>query len=126
MDSAEDFVRRRWWQMSIAAVLVASGVWLYQWWTRPPAVEFDNLRYVQLLWTAVSSQNPDQLRKVSEAVRQRHTAGEMSNSELAHFRSLIALAESGKWEAAARECYDFAAAQHHRRRTRPASEHHDH
>ncbi len=117
---------RRGWQLAALAGLLGLGVFVYQWWTRPPAVEFDNLRYIQLLWTAVSSRNEEWLGKVASVVEQRHADGEMSASELAHFQAVITTAESGQWEAAARECYDFAAAQQYRRRTRPATEHHDH
>ena len=107
-------------------VLLGGGVWLVRWWTRPPAIEFDNLKYIQLLTTAVSSRNEDMVAKVSHAVEERHRSGKMSESELAHFRRIIALADGGDWQTADRECFTFAEAQLHRRRSRPASESHDH
>lgn len=108
------------------AVLLVAIVWLRGWWITPPAVEFDNLRYIQLLRTAVSSRNSEWLNKVASAVDQRLADGAMSPSEHAHFGKLIAQARSGAWEAADKECFRFEEAQLNRRRSKPASEQHDH
>lgn len=107
-------------------VLIIAIVWLRAWWMTPPAVEFDNLRYIQLLRTAVSARNSEWLNKVASAVDQRLAEGAMSRSEHSHFGKLIAQARSGAWEAADKECFRFEEAQLNRRRSRPASEQHDH
>ena len=104
-----------------AAVLLIAGVWLYSRWGRPPAVEFDNLRYVQLLRTAVSARNADWLAKVDSAVDQRLASGEMSSTEHAHFESLIAMAREGAWKEADIACFRFEEAQLGRRRTKAAT-----
>jgi hypothetical protein len=109
-----------------AVVLIGGGVWLVRWWTQPPAIEFDNLRYIQLLTTAVSSRNEEQVSKVSHAVEERHRAGRMSATELGHFQRIIGLADGGDWSTADRECFTFAEAQLSRRRTQPPTETHDH
>lgn len=103
------------------AVLLIVGLWFYSRWGRPPAVEFDNLRYVQLLRTAVSARNADWLAKVDSAVDQRLASGDMSSTEHAHFRSLIAMAREGAWKEADIACFRFEEAQLGRRRSRPAT-----
>uniref|UniRef100_A0A7C2NVK8 Transmembrane protein n=1 Tax=Schlesneria paludicola TaxID=360056 RepID=A0A7C2NVK8_9PLAN len=111
----------------VAAAVVAAAVGLFRWWTYPPAVEFDNLKYIQLLSTALSSRNSEWVDKVALAVTQRHAEGQMSDSELGHFEWLIALARRGEWEQADRVCFRFAEAQLSRRRSRPpTAEAHDH
>lgn len=105
--------------------LLAASLLLWQfanWWTQPPAVEFNNLKYIQLLSTAVSSRKPELVDKVELAIRLRHSESKMSADELAHFERIMATARSGRWEDADRETYDFAAAQLSRRRSAPAAE----
>jgi hypothetical protein len=102
--------------------ILAGGMLLWQvigWWNRAPAVEYDNLKYIQLLSTAVSSRKPEMVDKVAAAVRQRHAGSQMSDGELAHFEAIIATARSGQWDEADRAAYDFAAAQLSRKRSPP-------
>jgi hypothetical protein len=102
--------------------VLAAGVIVWQalgWWTKPPAVEFDNLRYIQLLTTAISSRKAEMVDKVASAVQKRHSQGAMSELELAHFEEILSTVRSGNWEQADREAYDFAAAQLSRRRSAP-------
>lgn len=113
-------------KLTVAASALLAVFLVYRWWHQPPAVEFDNLRYIQLLWTAVSSRNEDWLNGVDKAVQQRRESGEMSDSELSHFQKVIATARSGDWDAAGRQCFAFAEAQQNRRRSKPATEHHHH
>lgn len=78
------------------AVVVACGIaalLVHRYWTRPPAVEFGNLRYIQLLWTAVSSRDADRLDRVEAALHRRRESEEMSDRELAHFLEVIAVAK---------------------------------
>jgi hypothetical protein len=108
-----------------ASLVVLLGLYLiYQWWVRPPTVEYDNLKYIQLMSTAVSSRNTEWLNRVETAVKQRHASAEMSDSELAHFFRVIGTARTGDWKAAERQCFGFAEAQLGRRRTKAPS--HDH
>lgn len=116
----------RWVPWAAACLVLFAGYYIFVWWSRPPAVTYDNLRYVQLLWTATSSRNSEWLAGVEKAVEQRHAAREMSDQELDHFRQIIARAEGGDWEGASRESYDFAQAQLNRSRSEPPSETHDH
>lgn len=109
---------------SIVVVVVAIVV--VRWWAQPPAVEFDNLKYIQLLTTAVSARNDDWLTKVDNAVAERHEHGEMSDGELTAFREIIGTARDGNWEQADRDCYALAEAQLSRRRSKPPSNDHGH
>ncbi len=109
--------------------LLAAGLVLWKfagWWTQPPAVEFDNLKYIQLLSTAVSSRKPELVDKVEQAIRQRHSGKEMSDGELREFERIIGVARGGDWEAADRAAFAFAEAQLGRRRAAPAKAAHDH
>jgi len=110
--------------------LLGAALVLWQligWWTKAPAVEFDNLKYIQLLSTAVSSRKADMVAKVEKAIRQRHSQSQMSDDELAHFDEILETVRAGKWEEADRQTYDFAAAQLSRKRS-PIDPHagHDH
>lgn len=111
------------------AVVVVGGVvyWLMAWWSYPPAVEFDNLKYIQLLRTAVSSERSDWLDKVKAAVVLRVTEGKMSEREFSHFDRIIKLAESRNWKSANEACFHFEEAQLNRRRqSAPEVESHTH
>lgn len=113
----------------MALVLGLCLWWGYRWWNYPPVVEYDNLKYIQLLRTAVSSQRPDWVAKVTEAIELRCRAAEMSPAERAHFDRVLAQANAGQWEAAHRLCWQFEEAQLSRRRpnsTRRESESHRH
>lgn len=106
----------------LVSMLIAVIGWqLLKWWTRPAAVEFDNLKYIQLLTTAVSYRSAEMVDKVETAIRQRFDSEQMSEAEFDHFQSLIALAHDEKWELADRECFEFAEAQLSRSRRRPPS-----
>lgn len=111
--------------VGVPAVVVCA-VLVYRWSTRPPAIEFDNLKYLQLLTTAVSARSPDWLAKVEEAVESRHRAGAMSERELASMSRIIAIATAGDWATADRECFALAEAQLGRRRIQPADHAHEH
>jgi predicted negative regulator of RcsB-dependent stress response len=125
-DEVEDWLRRRG-GLLVAAGVLAVAVWQsWGWWLRPPAVEFDNLKYIQLLSTAVSARNPEWLEKVRSAVDTRHSAGELSDRELAAFERILATAQAGEWQRAERDCYDFAKAQLSRRRSQPPGDDHEH
>lgn len=109
-----------------AGLLLFAAVTLVRWWTRPPAVEFDNLKYIQLLTTAVSARNEDWLAKVTEAVDKRFAEGQMADAEHRHFQRIIDVARAGDWEAADKQCFAFAEAQLSRWRSKPATAAHDH
>jgi hypothetical protein len=113
-------------KLMISLGILGTLVLFFRWYSRPPAVEYDNLRYIQLLTTAVSARNGDWLEKVDTAVQQRHHDGQMSEAELAHFSRLISQAQSGEWEAADRACFAFAESQLGRRRSKPPGEGHNH
>lgn len=110
----------------IVFVLGTIGWRFWNWWIRPPAVEFDNLKYIQLLTTAISSRSPEMVSKVEAAVQQRFDAGQMSDTERAHFQELFALADAEVWEEADQECFTFAKAQLSRSRDKPPVEGHSH
>lgn len=103
----------------IGLLALAAGIWIYLWWNRPPAVQYDNLRYIQLLRTAVSSRSADQLGKVHAVLEKRRSNGLLSESEHQHFLRIINTAEQGEWTDADVMTRDFEVAQLNR--TRPAA-----
>lgn len=113
----------------IAAGTIAAAVLFARWWSKPPAVEFDNLRYIQLLRTAVSSERPEMVAKVRQAIDARVSNGAMSSRERLHFEEILKLADAGEWKRANEDCFRFEEAQLNRRRNAPATPHdhqHDH
>lgn len=111
----------------LVVFVVGVGGWqLLKWWNRPTAVEFDNLKYVQLLTTAVSSRSPEMVAKVDVEITKRFDHGKMSQAEYQHFQKLVALGRAEKWEEAIRGCFEFAEAQLGRSRSQAATESHDH
>lgn len=109
-------------------VLLGIGYWLYSLWSRPPVVEHNNLRYIQLLRTAVSAKNPTWLAGVEKAINQRREENALSPTEESHFRRILDQAKSGDWSNADRACFEFEQAQLNRRRAPHTDEHrhHDH
>ncbi|WP_231754135.1 hypothetical protein [Caulifigura coniformis] len=90
----------------------------YGWWSQPPVVSYDNLRYVELLMTAVSSRNSAQVTKVESVIAERHRTGALSDIELDPLQEIIAKARAEDWEQAHRQCFALAEAQQGRRRPR--------
>ncbi len=109
-----------------AIVLCVTGWLAYQWWTRPVAVEFDNLKYIQLLTTAVSNRSSEMVEKVNLAVDARAKDGKMSAPEREHFQKIIQQTRENDWEGAHRASFAFAEAQLNRRRSHPPTNLHDH
>lgn len=112
----------------LAGLLVVAAVWqMLAWWMRPAAVEFDNLKYIQLLTTAVSSRDAGMVDRVELAILDRRQNGKMSDRESSEFDAIIELAREADWETADRACYALAEAQLNRRRKAPPSaDGHDH
>jgi len=113
-------------KLSIWLVVLVLGIGysahlFWSWWSYPPAVEFDNLKYIQLLRTAVSSKRPDWVAKVKDAVNQRVTEGAMSARERSHFEQVIDLAEAEQWDESHEACFRFEEAQLNRRRIAPVN-----
>jgi hypothetical protein len=108
------------WLYGVAgAVLLAAAVALFFWSRRPPVVAYDNLKYIQLLRTALSAQRADYLDGVERAIRARTAEQAMNAGEAAHFESIILLARQGHWEQAERAAWNFESAQANRRRPPP-------
>ena len=109
-------------RIGVGSLLLIIGlVWFIQWWRYPPAVETENLKYIQLLRTAVSSESPDMLAKVKEAIQHRFDEGEMSKTERDHFDRIIRLAEARDWKTAHETCFRFEESQLSRRRANSTS-----
>ncbi|WP_437201005.1 hypothetical protein [Planctomicrobium sp. SH664] len=107
-------------------MMAGAGWQLMKWWNRPTAVEFDNLKYIQLLTTALSSRSEKMVTQVEGAVKKRFDGHEMSEEEYAHFQKLIQMARDGQWKEADQQCFGFAEAQLNRSRSRPATQTHSH
>lgn len=89
---------------------------VYRWWNLPPAVQRENLDCIQLLRTAVSSENAQQVAGVKRLLDKRVADGTMPNQERSHFDTILRLVQSGNWDEANEECMRFEAAQLNRRR----------
>jgi len=87
--------------------------------TRPPAVQYHNLKLISSLRTAISAQNSAWLEGVAKAVTVRRDAGEMDSEEYEHFQAIIAVARAGRWKDAEQDCFRFETAQLNRRRPPP-------
>ncbi len=85
-------------------------------WPKPPAVAVEHMRYVQLLRTAVSAQNSDQLKGVERALTRMHEEEVIDKAQWRHFQTIISQAKSGEWEKADRACQAFESAQQYRTR----------
>ena len=109
-------------RLAVGGVLLIIGlVWFIQWWRYPPMVETENLKYIQLLRTAVSSESLDMLANVKEAIQHRFDEGEMSKTERDHFDRIIRLAEARDWKTAHETCFRFEESQLSRRRANSTS-----
>ncbi len=94
-----------------AVLLIVLLIVVLQWWKKPPVVAFDNLKYIQLLRTAVSSRSDDYLNRVQATVQKRREASQITGTEFHHFENIIRLARQGSWDQADRMAFDFEAAQ---------------
>ena len=72
---------------------------------------FENLRYIQMTRTAVSSRSQEQVSRLSAALERRLKNGEMTELEHTHFRKILQFAESQEWEVAEQMAWDFEVAQ---------------
>ncbi|XZE20189.1 hypothetical protein SH449x_000047 [Pirellulaceae bacterium SH449] len=106
--------------------LFLGGIFLYSYWSQPPVVALSNLRYLQQLRTAVSSQRVDHVNKINQALETLKGEGKLNEQEWNHFQSIIAKALEGKWEAAELACRKWADAQSNRKRDPSDKLEHDH
>lgn len=101
----------------IAIVLVCFiglTIWGVRWYLRPPVVSEGQLRYIQLLRTAVSAQNVEHVAGVERVLKKKVETSELTEREWRHFRWIIETAQSGQWERAAEACEGFEQAQQYR------------
>lgn len=98
------------------AILFFVGPLVYRWWNLPPAVQRENLDCIQLLRTAVSSENAQQVAGVKRLLDKRVADGMMPEVERSHFDTILRLAQSNQWEEANEACMRFEDAQLNRRR----------
>lgn len=104
--------------VGLASLLVISTAVVFAWnyWSKPAVIHYDNLKYVQLLRTACSSQREDQIEGVHRAVTQRRDSGQMSGKEWSEINDIIELARGGNWLDADRQAYRLEQGQLGRRR----------
>lgn len=107
--------------VSSCSAIVGLIVFL-SYWLQPPVVALTNLRYIQSLRTAVSSQRTDYVNKVDEALKLLKDKGELSEPEWNHFQMIISKARAGDWQAADQACLKWEKAQSDRVRE-PSDEH---
>lgn len=93
------------------AIFLVVGFFICQLWARPTVIQHDNLKYIQLLRTACSSQREDQLEGVARAVAQRREVGDMNESEWKEFEKIFAIARQGDWRTADEQAYRLELGQ---------------
>jgi hypothetical protein len=96
----------------LLTVGIAIGV--IQWYRRPPVVSEGQLRYIQLLRTAVSSHNEEHVAGVERVLKKKLDGGELTPKEWRHFQGIIQTAKRGDWDSAAEACESFERAQQYR------------
>lgn len=86
----------------IAAAVVAISIGATVWWfrPRPPAVQSDTVRYLQLLRTGVSTHDPNAIEAVARAITKRRAEDAARHSEWDYFDRIISLAQKGAWDQA--------------------------
>jgi len=96
-----------------AAVWVAAAMiaWSVAGCGRPQASSPENLHLIGSLRTAISARNPQWLEDNSKALEERRAAGKVAEAEYEEFRSIIAMAKDGRWEAAEQEVIKFVKSQ---------------
>lgn len=102
--------------LAFVVIFGVAGILAWQAWNRPAVVQYDNLKYIQLLRTACSSQREDQLEGVRRAVSERRQSGQMSDAEWEEFEKIFAIARQGDWHSADRQAYRLEQGQLNRRR----------
>lgn len=80
----------------------------------PPRIEFSNRRYSAALRTAANTRSRDRLVRVRATIERDREAGTIGDEEVAAYREIIELAESGAWEEAERRAVDFRRGQRSR------------
>ncbi len=114
----------RW--LAVLMVIAGFAWWIYSWYTRPPVIETANLKYIQLLMTAVSSKQPESVARVGQSIQQRFDSGEMSLSEKQSLERIIAMTTAGKWNEAYQACFRLAEGQLNRTRKPNSQSGHSH
>lgn len=77
----------------------------------PRVTSHASLDLIKQVYTACNTQNPERLAKCKEAVATLLDNGELSAAERESFERIIALADSGDWQAAAAKSLQFARDQ---------------
>lgn len=107
-------------QIGLLSGLIVIGIaatgWIISMYMRPPAVQIVDLKYVQLLRTAVSNQSIPGIVKIESVLKKKLEANDLSRAQWTHFESILKLAKAGQWEDADRACQKFESAQQYRRR----------
>lgn len=85
-------------------------------WSRPPVVASENLKFIQLLRTACSSRKPEHVAGVERALRLRRQETQLNDAEWNHFAEILTIAKKGDWERADAACQRFEQSQSGRRR----------
>ncbi len=98
----------------LGLLLLTAAVWWF--WPQPAVVHTDNLKYIQLLRTAVSSQRVDYLDGVERSLQQRRETGGMTPREWREFESILAMAKANQWKQADQAAMRLESAQQNRRR----------
>lgn len=77
----------------------------------PRMDSMEGVQYLNALRTACSSQNPDRLEKVSEAIEGAYVEEELSEPQYQALREIIETAHAGDWEKAERMCHSYQKSQ---------------
>jgi hypothetical protein len=103
---------RRWLPLVAGAVAIAIAAILGLIYLRqPPKIPASQLRYLQLLSTAISSEDSQQVARIGGLLKGQHEAKELSDRQWSEFQEILDRVNRREWEQAMEACERFKWAQ---------------
>lgn len=96
---------------AVAVALACAAIVSLMYLQRPPQIPTDQLRYLQLLSTAISSENAQQVARMSDLLKGQHEAKALSDRQWSEYQKILDLANRSEWRKAMEACERFKAAQ---------------
>ena len=81
-----------------------------------PAFQVANLRYVQLLRTAISAREPEKVDRVIASAQEQQRSAALSADEMSVLMEISLTAKGGAWDEAEQACFQLEQGQQWRRR----------
>ena len=112
-EDGETPIRRTYWLLAILVLLafVSAYLWWPSWKTFPEVSSRESLQLLKQLYTACNTRSPERLQQVEIDLKKLIQQGKVGDAEQKAYLRLVALAQSGQWEEAARASLRFAQDQ---------------